>query len=135
MLNNQANHPVSDRELDGVFHALAHPTRRAIVVRLCEGPATVSQLAEPFGMSLPGVVQHLQVLEASGLIRSEKIGRVRSCSIDPATVRRAENWLGQRRTPGERRLDRLEDFLNADAEPADPARPAPGPARPPRPPG
>lgn len=112
MLNNSADHPLSDRELDGVFHALADPTRRAIVVRLCEGPAAVSELAAPFGMSLPAVVQHLQVLEASGLIRSEKIGRVRSCSIDPATVRRAEDWLGQRRTPGERRLDRLEDFLS-----------------------
>ncbi len=97
--------------------ALADPTRRAIVVRLCEGPAAVSELAAPFGMSLPAVVQHLQVLDASGLIRSEKIGRVRSCSIVPATVRRAEGWLGQRRTPGERRLDRLEDFL-AHGQPA-----------------
>ncbi len=111
MLNNQGG-PLRGGELDGVFHALADPTRRAIVVRLCEGPATVSQLAEPFEISLPGIVQHLQVLEASGLIRSEKIGRVRSCSIVPATVRRAENWLGLRRTPEERRLDRLEHFLD-----------------------
>ena len=117
------------QELDGVFHALADRTRRAILVRLCEGPATVSQLAEPFAMTLPGIVQHLQVLEASGLIRSEKIGRVRSCSVNPAAVRRAENWLGQRRTPGERSLDRLEGFLAAP----EPAEPAPG-ARPPRPP-
>jgi DNA-binding transcriptional ArsR family regulator len=125
-----------------VFHALADPTRRAMLVRLCAGPATVSQLAEPFGISLPGVVQHLQVLEASGLIRSEKIGRVRSCSVNPATVRRAENWLGQRRTAGERRLDRLEGFLDAPAEPAEPAGPTepsgpagPDPrARPPQPP-
>ena len=114
VLNNSEDHPLSDRELDGVFHALADPTRRAIVVRLCEGPAAVSDLAAPFEMSLPAVVQHLQVLEASGLIRSEKIGRVRSCSIDPATVRRAEGWLGQRRTPGERRIDRLEEFLAHD---------------------
>ncbi|WP_427004708.1 ArsR/SmtB family transcription factor [Pseudarthrobacter sp. H2] len=112
MLNNPAQPQAGDQELDGVFHALADPTRRAMLVRLCEGPATVSQLAEPFGMSLPGIVQHLQVLEASGLIRSEKIGRVRSCSVNPAAVRRAENWLGQRRTPGERRLDRLESFLD-----------------------
>ncbi|SDL93189.1 helix-turn-helix transcriptional regulator [Arthrobacter sp. ok362] len=112
MLNNSVDQPLSDRELDVVFHALADPTRRAILVRLCDGPAAVSELAAPFGMSLPAVVQHLQVLEASGLIRSEKIGRVRSCSIDHATVRRAEDWLGQRRTPGERRLDRLEDFLS-----------------------
>ena len=111
MLNNLAGHRLSERELDGVFHALADSTRRAIVVRLCDGPASVSQLAAPFGMSLPAVVQHLQVLEASGLIRSQKIGRVRSCSIDPVTVRRAEDWLGRRRTPGESRIDRLEDFL------------------------
>ncbi|MGY2743676.1 ArsR/SmtB family transcription factor [Arthrobacter sp. UYCu723] len=122
MLNNQAGQK-GERELDGVFHALADPTRRAIVARLCEGPATVSQLAEPFPISLPGIVQHLQVLQASGLIRSEKIGRVRSCSVDPATVRRAENWLGQRRTPAERRLDRLEGFLGEDS-----------PDRPPQPP-
>jgi DNA-binding transcriptional ArsR family regulator len=116
VLNNRperaGKYPPGERELDGVFHALADPTRRAIVARLCEGPATVSQLAEPFAISLPGIVQHLQVLEASGLIRSEKIGRVRSCSVDPATVRRAETWLGQRRTPAERRLDRLEQFLD-----------------------
>lgn len=111
MLNNQGS-PDEERELNGVFHALADPTRRAIVVRLCEGPATVSQLAEPFRISLPGIVQHLRVLEASGLIRSEKIGRVRSCSIVPAAVRRAEDWLGLRRTPEERRLDRLEQFLD-----------------------
>lgn len=116
MLNNQdgpdGKLADNERELDGVFHALADPTRRAIVVRLCEGPATVSELAAPFQISLPGIVQHLQVLEASGLIRSEKIGRVRSCSIVPATVRRAEDWLGLRRTPEERRLDRLEQFLD-----------------------
>jgi DNA-binding transcriptional ArsR family regulator len=105
----------AEQELDVMFHALADPTRRAIVSRLCHGPATVSQLADPFPISLPGIVQHLQVLEASGLIRSENIGSVRSCSVNPAAVRRAENWLGQRRAPAERQLDRLEGFLAASA--------------------
>lgn len=108
MLNNQRQ----DVDLDSVFQALADPTRRAIVVRLCEGPASVSELAKPFSMSLPAIVQHLQVLEHSGLVRSEKTGRVRSCSIVPAAVRSAEAWLGLRRTQAERRLDRLEKFLN-----------------------
>jgi DNA-binding transcriptional ArsR family regulator len=103
-------------DLDLVFQALADATRRAIVVRLCDGPASVSELAKPFAMSLPAIVQHLQVLENSGLVRSEKIGRVRTCSIVPATVRLAEDWLGARRTAGERRLDRLEAFLAATPE-------------------
>lgn len=117
MLNNQNG---EGAELDSVFQALADPTRRAIVVRLCEGPASVSELAMPFPMSLPAIVQHLQVLEHSGLVRSEKIGRVRSCSIVPAAVRFAETWLGQRRTREERRLDRLEAFLDSDAPPHNP---------------
>jgi DNA-binding transcriptional ArsR family regulator len=111
VLNNQG---AGDADLDSIFQALADPTRRAIIVRLCEGPASVSELARPFTMSLPAIVQHLQVLEHSGLVRSEKIGRVRSCSIVPASVRLAESWLGNRRTRQERRLDRLESFLSAD---------------------
>jgi DNA-binding transcriptional ArsR family regulator len=107
VLNNQR-----EADLDAVFHALADPTRRAIVARLCESPASVSELAKPFAMSLPAIVQHLQVLERSGLVRSEKIGRVRSCSVVPAAVRAAESWLGLRRTSAERRLDRLEKFLD-----------------------
>jgi DNA-binding transcriptional ArsR family regulator len=114
VLNNQ---PPADVELDSVFHALADPTRRAILVRLCDGPASVSELARPFAMSLPGIVQHLQVLESSGLVRSEKIGRVRSCTIVPAAVRHAEGWLSSRRTAGERRLDRLESFLDSNDPP------------------
>jgi DNA-binding transcriptional ArsR family regulator len=114
VLNNETP---EDVELDSVFQALADPTRRAILVRLCEGPASVSELARPFAMSLPGIVQHLQVLEGSGLVRTEKIGRVRSCSIVPATVRLAEGWLSARRTAGERRLDRLESFLDSDGLP------------------
>lgn len=100
--------------LDRVFQALADPTRRAIVERLVRGPASVSQLAEPFPMSLAAVVQHLQVLEGSGLVRSEKIGRVRTCRVDPAVLRQAEEWIAGCRTLWEARLDRLGDFL-ADA--------------------
>ncbi len=97
--------------LDRVFQALADPTRRAIMERLTRGPASVSQLAEPLPMSLPAVIQHLQVLEASGLIRSEKVGRTRTCRIEPATLRAAEEWLADRRTLWEARLDRLGDLL------------------------
>lgn len=110
MLNNQA---VGGAELDAIFQALADPTRRSIIIRLCEGPASVSELAKPFAMSLPAIVQHVQVLENSGLVRTQKIGRVRSCSLVPASVRLAEDWLGRRRTDQERRLDRLENFLSA----------------------
>lgn len=113
MLNNGA---AGGAELDAIFQALADPTRRAILIRLCEGPASVSELAKPFAMSLPAIVQHLQVLEHSGLVRTEKIGRVRSCSIEPASVRLAEDWLGRRRTGQERRLDRLEAFLSDGAD-------------------
>lgn len=97
--------------LDRVFQALADPSRRSMVERLCQGPATVSELAKPLDMSLPAVVQHLQVLEASGLVRSEKAGRVRTCQIEPTALRTAEQWISARRTNWERRLDRLGDFL------------------------
>jgi DNA-binding transcriptional ArsR family regulator len=114
MLNNQLS---EDAALDSVFQALADPTRRAILIRLCDGPASVSELARPFAMSLPAILQHLQVLEGSGLVRSEKIGRVRSCTIVPAAVRLAEGWLSSRRTAEERRLDRLESFLDSNDPP------------------
>jgi DNA-binding transcriptional ArsR family regulator len=104
MLNSQP-------QLDLVFQALSDPTRRAIVERLGRGPASVSQLAEPFAMTLPAVFQHLQVLEASGLVRSEKVGRVRTCRIDSPTLRTAEGWIAERRTTWERRLDRLGEVL------------------------
>ena len=99
-----------------VFQALADPTRRLMVERLCRGPASVTELAKPFAMSLPAVVQHLQVLEASGLVRSEKVGRVRTCHIETAPLRSAEHWITERRTLWERRLDRLGAFL-AEPEP------------------
>src|ERR687894_2541788 len=96
----------AEREpVDRVFHALADPHRRVIVERLSRGPATVSELAQPLPMSLPAVVQHLQVLEGSGLVRSEKVGRVRTCRIEPMALRPVERWIGERRTSWERRLD------------------------------
>ncbi|MEA2665874.1 MAG: hypothetical protein QOI11_2818 [Candidatus Eremiobacteraeota bacterium] len=99
------------RSLDPVFQALADPTRRVIVERLSRGPASVSELAKPLAMSLPAVLQHLAVLEASGLVRSEKTGRVRTCRIDPAALKSAEDWIGARRAQWERRLDRLAEYL------------------------
>lgn len=98
--------------LDLMFQALADPTRRAIVERLSRSPASVSDLAAPFPMSLPAVVQHLQVLEAAGIVASEKVGRVRTCRIEPAGLSLAETWIHDRRLEWERRLDRLGDFLN-----------------------
>jgi DNA-binding transcriptional ArsR family regulator len=100
--------------LDLMFHALSDPTRRAMVERLTQGPASVSELARPLPMSLPAVVQHLRVLEASGLVRSEKVGRVRTCRIEPVALGTAEDWISARRTAWERRLDRLGKFLAND---------------------
>ncbi|MGA7409421.1 MAG: metalloregulator ArsR/SmtB family transcription factor [Bryobacteraceae bacterium] len=98
-------------DVDRVFHALGDPTRRAIMERLSQGPISVSRLAEPLEMSLAAVVQHLQVLEESGLVRTEKLGRVRTCSIEPAGLSVASKWIGDRRSMWERRLDRLGDLL------------------------
>ncbi len=97
--------------LDSMFRALADPGRRLMVERLCRGPASVSELAEPLAMSLSAVVQHLQVLEASGLVQSEKVGRVRTCRVETKALRTAEKWINERRTLWERRLDRLGVFL------------------------
>ncbi len=105
MLNYQA------APLDLAFQALADPTRRNMVERLSRGPASVSELAQPLAMTLSAVVQHLAVLEASGLVRSEKIGRVRTCRIEPQVLQSAERWISERRASWERRLDRLGDFL------------------------
>jgi DNA-binding transcriptional ArsR family regulator len=100
-----------DAALDLAFQALADPSRRAMVDRLVQGPATVSELARPLAMSLPGVMQHLAVLEASGLVVSEKIGRSRTCRIEPKVLTQAEHWIAERRALWERRLDRLGQFL------------------------
>jgi DNA-binding transcriptional ArsR family regulator len=97
--------------LDRIFHALADPSRMLIVERLSRGPASVSELAQPLPMSLSAVVQHLQVLQASGLVSSEKVGRVRTCRIEPAALRPVERWIGARRSSLERRLDRLGEYL------------------------
>ena len=98
-------------DLDRLFHALADPARRAIVERLSRGPAPVSELARPLPMSLPSAMQHLGVLEAAGLVRSEKIGRVRTCAIEPQALSQAEQWINARRVEWERRLDRLGEYL------------------------
>jgi DNA-binding transcriptional ArsR family regulator len=103
--------------LDLVFQALADPTRRAIVERLTRGPASVSELTRPLTMSMPAVLQHLRVLQDSGLVRSNKTGRVRTCEIEPTALSTAEQWIGDRRSRWERRLDRLGDFLDDTAEP------------------
>jgi DNA-binding transcriptional ArsR family regulator len=97
--------------LDLMFQALADPTRRAMVDQLSRGPASVSDLAAPLPMSLPAVVQHLKILEASGLVRSEKRGRVRTCRLEPATLSLAETWIHDRRLGWEQRLDRLGQYL------------------------
>ena len=104
------NHGAS---LDRMFHALADPTRRIIIERLSRGPASVSELAQPLAMSLPSVLQHLQLLESSGIVLSEKIGRVRTCRIAPKALKAAEQWISERRTSWERRLDKLGEYLAA----------------------
>jgi DNA-binding transcriptional ArsR family regulator len=109
----------SGNELDAVFQALADPSRRAMVDQLTQGPTSVSELARPLAMSLPAVVQHLHVLEASGLVRSEKLGRVRTCTVQPTTLRAAERWIAERRTFWEQSLDRLGGYLAEEqSEPA-----------------
>jgi DNA-binding transcriptional ArsR family regulator len=101
-----------DQELDRAFSALADPIRRAILERLAQGPATVSELAAPLPMSLAGAMLHLKVLEASGLVESEKKGRVRTCRVNPAMLSQAERWVAERRRLWERNLDRLAAFLD-----------------------
>jgi DNA-binding transcriptional ArsR family regulator len=98
-------------EIDSILRALVEPTRRQILERLGRGPATVTQLAEPFGMTFAAVLQHLQALEACGLIRSEKVGRVRTCRIEPGGLAPLADWIAERRMPAERRLDRLGEIL------------------------
>ncbi len=103
-------------DIDRVFHALGDPTRRAIVEKLSRGPASVSRLAEPLGITLAAVVQHLQVLETSGLVRTEKAGRVRTCRIETAGLSAVARWVTERRTTWERRLDRLGQVLAETGE-------------------
>lgn len=109
MLNNE-------QKLDLMFQALADPTRRAMVERLSKGPASVSELAKPMPMSLPAVVQHLQVLEHSGLVTTRKVGRVRTCTLDTGAMSRAEQWINERRLGWEKRLDKLGQLLDTMPE-------------------
>lgn len=104
MLNESAT-------LDRAFQALADPTRRGIVARLSRGPASVSEIAAPLPISLPAVLQHVQVLEASGLVWTEKKGRVRTCRVEPKAMAAAEGWIAHQRALWEGRLDRLEAHL------------------------
>jgi DNA-binding transcriptional ArsR family regulator len=98
---------VEDQQLDLAFHALADNNRRAIVVRLTRGAASVSELAAPLGVSLPTLLQHLDVLQRSGLVRSEKVGRVRTCRLEPGPLRTVEHWIADHRAVWEGRLDLL----------------------------
>ncbi len=123
MLNQYAP---AEPDIDLLFQALADPSRRAMVDRLTRGPASVSELARPLRMSLPAVVQHLHVLEDSGLVRSHKLGRVRTCSVEPAALRAAERWISDRRTAWEQSLDRLGEYLAADGERQDQSQPQQG---------
>jgi len=97
--------------LDQVFSALSDPTRRAIVMRLCAGEASVGELADPFTMALPSFMKHIRVLEESGLVQSEKSGRVRTCRLRPEALVGAEDWLSQQRAIWEARLDRFEAYV------------------------
>jgi DNA-binding transcriptional ArsR family regulator len=99
-------------DLDRTFQALADKSRRTMVERLSLGPASVSQLAEPLAMSLAAVLQHVQVLESCGLVKTEKVGRTRTCRIEPAAMTAAEQWITERRRGWEVRLDRLGDLLH-----------------------
>jgi DNA-binding transcriptional ArsR family regulator len=112
---------VQSAATDRVFHALSNPTRRKVIERLSVGPATVSELAEPFDMQLPSFVQHLSVLERSRLVKSKKRGRVRTYEIAPERLKVVEDWLTARREEWEARLDRFDDYVkqlkDKEAEP------------------
>jgi DNA-binding transcriptional ArsR family regulator len=103
-------------DTDRLFHALGDPTRRSILDRLVERPMSVSRLAEPLGVTLTAVTQHLQILEEVGLVHTEKLGRVRTCRIEAAGFRALEQWIRDHRTAWERKLDRLGQFLAEDDE-------------------
>jgi len=131
MLKHVLNN-VLDPELNRIFRALADPGRRRMLERLSEGPASVGELGKPMAMSLAAVLQHVQILEGSGLVQSRKLGRTRTCSLNAPTLRSAERWISERRTFVERRLDRLGQYLadtadqpdTGDAGPAAPHAPA-----------
>jgi DNA-binding transcriptional ArsR family regulator len=114
-------------DVDEVLHALADPTRRRIVEALGTGPASVSELAKPLPMSLPAVVQHLQVLESCGLVQSQKVGRVRTCHLDVKRLDTVQDWIAARRKTWEGRLDRLGEYLAAHPEDPNPHTSEPNP--------
>jgi DNA-binding transcriptional ArsR family regulator len=107
--------PMSQIKIDQVFHALGDPTRRAILEKLSEAPSSVTNLADPLKVTPTAVIQHLQILEQSGLVRTEKLGRVRTCRLETSGIDVAQKWLTARRTTWDRRLDKLAAFL-ADEE-------------------
>lgn len=98
--------------IDGLFHALGDPKRRAILDQLCQGPLSVSRLAPPLGITVTAVMQHLQILEQSGLVHTEKVGRIRTCRINTVGFAALQQWIDDHRTTWERRLDRLADLLD-----------------------
>ena len=104
---------LASRPIDSVFRALSDPTRRRVLERLTRSPASVSELAAPFKMALPSFVEHMKVLEGSGLVRSRKVGRVRTYQLAPKRLRLAEDWLARQRQLWERRLDQLDEYLLA----------------------
>ena len=107
--------------VDVVFHALSDANRRAMIDQLLDGPASVSELARPLEISLPAVVQHLHVLEASGVVRSHKVGRVRTCEIEPLALSTAERWISERRAAWDARLNRLGEFLANGTDESEPS--------------
>ena len=110
--------PKSPPQIDRLFHALSDPTRRAILDQLSRGPTSATRLAEPLGVTLTAIGQHLQILEDSNLVRTEKIGRVRTCRIEPTGFSMLEKWVKDHRSHWESRLDRLADLLNEEDETA-----------------
>ena len=108
--------PQQSPQLDRVFQALSDPTRRAVIERLGKGPVGMSELAAPFDMALPSFAQHLAMLEESGLVRSRKVGRVRTFRLSPRPLATAERWMEKQRALWERRLDQLDAFLVSDSK-------------------
>lgn len=108
--------PNQQRRLDLAFRALGDPTRRAVIARLSRGPAAVSELALPFEMALPSFTQHLRVLEDAGLVRSEKVGRVRTVRMEPKALLEAEDWMSKQRALWEARMDRFDAFVTSPLE-------------------
>ena len=107
----------NEKELDAIFHALADPTRRAILSRLAAGEATVNELAEPFSISLPAISRHLKVLEAAGLISRGRDAQYRPCRLEPAPLQEAQDWIGRHQEAWAERFDRLDDYLQRLQEP------------------